>query len=311
MNVNSKITLSVVNFFRKYGKVILIVFAIWLAVFLFNRYLKNKPKELKATSSYNPNNPIMDEGRDVPKKEIENVNNTIDKYFNYCNAKEYESAFDMLTNDCKNCTFNNSIDEFKQYIDEIYASSKIYHIQNYSNTKNIYIYDITILDDIVATGTTGDYQTYKEKISVHNLDSGIKLSVLGYVGKTTLGREAEDDNMKIKVLHKNVSYSMEEYTIEIRNKIDRYILLSDDIGGDQITLNLGNQFRRALNTTNNSIFIYPGQTKTVKLLFTKYFDDGVIPEEINFNNVRILSKLSSDITNEDILKSYSFNVKIK
>jgi len=117
--------------------------------------------------------------------------------------------------------------------------------------------------------------------------------------------------MKIKVLHKNVSYSMEEYTIEIRNKIDRYILLSDDIGGDQITLNLGNQFRRALNTTNNSIFIYPGQTKTVKLLFTKYFDDGVIPEEINFKNVRILSKLSSDITNEDILKSYSFNVKIK
>jgi len=110
MNVNSKITLSVVNFFKKYGKVILIVFAIWLAVFLFNRYLKNKPKELKATSSYNPNNPIMDEGRDVPKNEIENVSNTIDEYFNYCNANEYESAFNMLIDDCKKCTFNNSLD---------------------------------------------------------------------------------------------------------------------------------------------------------------------------------------------------------
>lgn len=312
MNLNSKVTLAVRNFFKRYGKVILIVFTIWLALFLFNRYLKNKPKELKATTSYNPNNPIMDEGDQIPKKEVSKVNKAIDDYFNYCNSKEYENAFNMITNECKNTLFDNNLETFKEYINQIYTKNKIYNIQNYSNIKNIYVYDINILDDITATGTTGDYEKYKEKIVVHNLDEGIKLSVQGYIGKTVIEKEAEDDNMKVKVLYKEMSYEREEYTVEIRNKIDNYILISDEIGGDQITLNLGSQSRMALNTVNSNILLFPGQTKTIKILFTKYFDDGVIPEEINFNNVRILSKFSNNgIKEEDKLKTYGFNIKIK
>lgn len=312
MNLNSRVTLAVINFFKKYGKVILVTFTIWLAIFLFNRYLKNRPKDIKATTSYNPNEPIMDGGKQIPKKEVNRFSQAIEEYFNYCNSKDYEKAMNMLTDECKNGVFNNNIEEFKEHIDEIYTKNKIYHIQNYSNIKDIYIYDMTILDDIAATGTTGEYEKYKEKIVVHNLEDGIKLSIQGYVGKTNLGIEAEDDNMKVKVLYKEVSYSKEQYTIEIRNKTDTYILLSDDIGGDQITLNLGTQTRMALNTTNESIFLSPGQTKKVEILFTKYFDDGVIPEEINFNNVIILSKLGKEeIKDEDKIKEYSFNVKLK
>ncbi len=312
MNLNSKVTLAVGKFFKRYGKVILIVFAVWLTLFLFNRYLKNKPKELKATTSYNSNEPIMDEGQQVPKKEVSKVNQAIDEYFNYCNSKEYESAFNMLTNECKNSLFDNNLEQFKEYIDGIYNKKKIYNIQNYSNAKNIYIYDINILDDIAATGTTGDYEKYKEKIVIHNLEDGIKISVLGYVGRTILERETEDDNMKVKVLYKEMSYEREEYTLEIRNKIDSIILISDEIGGDQITLNLGKQSRMALNTVNSNILLYPGQTKTIKLLFTKYFDDGVIPEQINFNNVRILSNFhSAGVSEDDILKQYVMNINLK
>ena len=312
MNLNSRVTLAVRNFFKKYGKVILIVFTIWIALFLFNKYLKNKPKELKATTSYNPNSPIMDGGKQIPKNEVDKFNSTIEEYFNYCNSKEYEKAMNMLTDECKSGVFNNSIKAFQEYIDEIYTKNKIYHLQNYSNIKNIYIYDMTILDDIVATGPTEGYEKYKEKIVVHNIEGGVKLSVLGYVGKTNLGIEAEDDNMKVKVLHKEVSYSKEEYNIEIRNKTDNYIVLSNGLSSSQITLNLGNQRRNLLDATNTSIVLAPGQTKTVKVLFTKYFDDGVIPEEINFTRINILSKLTNEeVKEEDKIREYSFNVKLK
>lgn len=312
MNVKSKITLTVMQFFKRYGKIILGALAIWLVLFLANMYIKNRPKEYKATSQYKPNEPIMDEGLTVPKKEVNSINQTIDTYFNFCNSKEYENAFNMLTDDCKTSLYNNNLEEFKTYIDNIYTGKKIYHIQNYSNTKNIYIYEMNILDDITATGTTGDYNTYKEKIAVHNLDGEKKISIKGYIGKTTLEKETEDDNIKVKVLYKEMSYEREEYTLEIRNKIDRYILISDGTNNKQTSLNLGDQYRNELNGTMQSIGLFPGQTRTIKLLFTKYFDDGVSPTEINFNNIRILSEAhSGTIPDESILKSYSLNIKLK
>ena len=51
--------------------------------------------------------------------------------------------------------YNNSVKVFIEYVDSVYTSKKIYHIQNYSNVGNVYIYDVNILDDIMSTGTTG------------------------------------------------------------------------------------------------------------------------------------------------------------
>ena len=53
----------------------------------------------------------------------------------------------MLTEDCKSYLYSNSVGQFKNYVDEIYNTKKIYNIQNYSNTDDAYIYNIRILDE--------------------------------------------------------------------------------------------------------------------------------------------------------------------
>lgn len=315
MNANAKFILWLRGFFKKYGKIILIVFLVWLVMFAVNIYLKKKPKKLEAKTSYNPDAPIINEEITVPKKTVEKVNNTVQEYFNYCNAKQYELAFNMLTEECKQYIYSNNVNNFKEYIDGIFKSKKIYNIQNYSNVGNKYIYDIKILDDIAATGTTNNYEVYKDKLVLHDTNDGLKISNQSYVGKQEIGKETEDDNMKVKVLKKEMSYAREEYTLQIRNKIDNYIMISDEMGAEQVTLNLGTQKRAALNITNANIVILPGETKIVTLLFNKYYDDGVVPQEINFNQVRLLSSFSNqDSSGEissEILRTYSLNINLK
>ena len=314
MNLNARIILRTREFFRKHGRIILIIFIIWLVIFLANLYLKLRPKEINISKSYNPNNPVMDEGESIPNRLKKTINDKIQEYFDFCNNKEYENAFNMLTDECKEYIYNNDIEEFKLYIDNIFNNKKIYNLQNYSNVDDIYIYNIKILDDVTANGATEEYTVYQDKISLHYNKDNIKISNQGYIGSKEINKETENDDMKVKVIKKEMSYYREEYTLEIRNKTDGYIMISDDLGSDQVTLNLGDQTRVALNTVNSNIVVLPGETSQITLLFDKYYDDKVNPKEIKFNNVRFLSAISSKNLNgentENIYKSYSMNIAL-
>ena len=313
MNFNARITLAIRNFFRKHGKVILIIFVVWLILFLANLYLKLRPTRIELQSSYEPDTPVMDEGDNVPKRLVKDINSSIDNYFNFCNNKDYESAFNMLTADCKERVYGNDINQFKNYVDNIFNNYKIYNLQNYSNLDDNYIYNIRILDDISATGATGQYDTYEEKIVVHSENNEFKISNQGYIGKVDINKEIENDDMKVKVIKKEISYSKEEYTLEIRNKTDSYMMISDDMAVNQVILNLGTQIRQALNTPNFNIILLPEEIRTVTLLFDKYYDDEVDPVAISFNNVRLMPRISNTSGDEgnEFLRTFSLNIPLK
>ena len=290
MKPGTKILLALRNFWKKYWKYITIIAIVWIIVIIINNFLKNRVEEISITNTYTPDTPVIDSGGSVPRTEREEVNNTIDIFFNYCNNKEYKNAYDMLTVACQEYMYNDSLEEFIQYVDSIYTSKKIYNIQNYSNVDDVYIYDINILDDILSTGTTGGYQTYSEKIAIVKEDGSMKISNQGYIGKTVFNNVyAEDNYVKISILNKNMSYQREEYAVEISNKTDGYIVIANGNVANEITLNLGDQTRPALDMINNPIIISPGKAANVFLLFDKYYDDGKTPTEMNFNLIRLYS----------------------
>ena len=154
MKPGTKILLAIRNFWKKNWKIVVIVAVIWIAIIIFNNYLKNKPKETVALNTYNPDQPVIDTSENIPDDKKEEVNTLIDEFFNYCNNKEYQNAYNMLTTDCKKYMYRDSLEDFIEYVDSIYTSKKIYNLQNYSNVGDVYIYNITILDDIMSSGTT-------------------------------------------------------------------------------------------------------------------------------------------------------------
>lgn len=314
MKPGTRILLILRNLWKKYWKYIIIVAIIWIGVIIINNYLKNKPEEINLTNTYSPDTPVIDNGGNVPKKDREEVNSIIDTFFNYCNNKEYKNAFDMLTTNCQDYMYNGSLQDFIEYVDSIYTNKKIYNVQNYSNVGNVYIYDINILDDILSTGTTGGYQTYSEKLALIEENGEFKISNQGYIGKTAFNNVyGEDNNIKISIIDKNMSYQREEYAVQITNKTDGYIVLANGSVANEITINLGDQSRSALDMINNPIILEPGQTTNVFLLFDKYYDDGKNPTEMNFNLIRVYGndeKLANEGLSSNANTAYSMNIKL-
>ena len=316
MKPSDRLLLKLRDIWKKYWKYIVSVVVVWIIVIVINTYLKNKPEKINLVNTYTPDTPVIEDGGNVPKRDKEEVNTTIDTYFNYCNNKEYQKAYNMLTKDCQDYLYNGGISSFKQYVDETFKSKKIYNIQNYSNVGEIYIYNIRILDDIMASGTTGGYNTYQEKISLIKENGVMKIANQGYVGRKIFNNVAGEDNyLKIKILSKNMSYTREEYAIEITNKTNGYILLGNGMTANEITLNLKDQSRAALDLINNNIIIEPRGTKTYYILFDKYYDDGKSPTEINFNLIKIFN---ANVNNQIAIqgdtntanKVYSMNIPL-
>lgn len=314
MTINSKVTLAIRNFFKKYGKIIFIVFLVWLLIFLFNMYLRNRPKELIATNTYNPDTPIIEYGGEIPKKERENVNETLDNFLNYCKNKKYENAFNMLTTDCKNYLYQNNIDVFKQYVDNIFTKYNSYsYNQNYSNVENVYIYDVVILNsDILSTGTTGGYEKYKEKISVIEEDGNKKISNQGYIDNEEVGIETEDDYIKVKIKSKDMSYTRVGYNMEITNKTDRTIVIADNLASKEVTLNYNGIYQNANNVFTANAVLLPGETKEITFIFDKFYDSKKEDLEINFNYIRVIKEYDEDLTfdeqKERAERIYSLNI---
>ena len=313
MNLNGKITIAIRNFFKKYGRIILIVLVIWLIIFLINQYLKRLPKKNSMINTYNPDSPIIDDGGSVPTRYRENINQTVEEYFNYCNSKNYEQAYNILTDQCKEYLYDNELSLFQEYVDSIFTQNKIYNLQNYSNIDGTYVYDLIILDDIESTGTTEGYEPYKEKIALRKEGNEFKISNQGYIESKTYNKFAEDENLKVTIKSKDVSYRREGYNVTITNKTDKYLVLVDNTLNNEITLNLGDQKRGTVNYSNASLVLNPGETRNEVFIFDKFYDDQKDPTEICIEDVRILDEYEE--TNEDTAgiasRMYSYTIKLR
>lgn len=310
MTWNARLTLAITRFFRKYKKVIIIAIICWLVVIMINNYLKNLPKTQNLINTLSIDTPVMDDGDKVPNRYRDVIKKAIDAFIKSCNAKDYEKAYQLVNDDCKEYTFDNQIDNFKEYVDNIFTSQKIYNIQNYSNFENLYIYSINIIDNVGATGSSGTYKPYSEKFTMHKQDDGsFKISLQGYVENKKINKSSEDTSMKVEVKSKDISYSREQYNLVITNKTDKYMVIADNKVNSEVVLLVNAENRSAINIANGRLVLKPGETREVSLIFDKYFDDKSNPEKISFNTVRLLENYESGQDTTTATEKFSYNIE--
>lgn len=284
--------LKIGRFFRKNLRIIIFILIIWLLIVVINNLLKGYVPEKTLNVTYNPHESVLNSEEKVPNRLVEPINNLVDEYFNYCQNKEYEKAYNMLLDGCKQKYFRTIL-EFKDYVDMIFNGEKIYYIQNYSNYKNNYIYQIRIFENIMRTGLTGvnDISFYEEKISICEVNGELKLGIRQYISTETMDNIYEDDYLKIWVEKKDTLYEQESYQIRIRNKSNFIAVLADNSEEMEAMLVVGSAKRESLNS-NISIVMQPGETILVNLDFTKFYDETYLSNGIIFNAVRILKTYS-------------------
>ena len=308
--------LKFIDFFKRNKRKVFIVLIIWLIIFIINTILKYKSKPLPVPSTtYTPHVSVLDNTKEVPKKYQKPIENLIDTYMNYCNNKEYEKAYNLITDDCKKNVYP-TLEQFQGYIDEVFeGKKKIYNIQSYSIVDNKYIYNIRILDDILANGTTDGYYYYEEKFALIEQNGEIKLSIGDFIESKTPNTVVEDENMSIVLTNVSVDYEKETYSVKVTNKTDKYIVFADNTQTDEILLDLGDQTRRPNNMQLAYFFVSPNATREYNISFDKFYDNGKTSQKLIFNSIRVLNNYNwkTGTTDNDLnnaVKLYSLAIDL-
>lgn len=314
MDYFTALRLKFMRFWKKNKKKIFIIFIIWLIVIIINYILKNMPEKIEPPSiSYTPHVTVLTE-EEVPEKYQEPIENLVDTYFNYCNNKEYENAYNLITDECKKNVYP-TLEQFIGYIDHVFeGKNKIYNIQSYSITDNKYVYNLRILDDILANGTTDGYYYYEEKIILIEENGEMKLSIGEFIEQVEPNITVEDDYLEIKIVNKVVDYETETYTVEFRNKTDKYIVIADNSQNNEVVLNLGGETRKPQNLNYGNVIIFPNSSKTATFIFNEYYDNGKTAESLMFGAIRVLNEYDAleGTTQENLdnaVKLYGLNLQ--
>jgi len=312
-----KIRLKVRNFFKKHKNKIYVVLVIWIVIIAINYLLGHKKEKIVLNTTYAPHEVLLTSDTEVPEELTSPIEDLIDNYVNKCNNKDYEGAFQLLTDDCKTHLFNDSLDEFTKYASSVFPKKKRYSIQNYSNYGGYYIYNIKLIDDIITTGLTNQtYAYYEEKIAIKKEGNNLKLCVNDYMGYKELKNISEDDYLKIRVETKQQYYSYEIYTVKVTNKTDKQVILYDGIAGGEIYLISGTD-KRLPTLVNAPLILIPGETKTIRITFAKYFDESTPADHLTFDKIRIMNESytgeeeSEEEELEKAEKTYSISISIR
>ena len=283
--------LKIRRFIKKNRKKVIFVIITVAIIIAINYILKNMPEEEIPKTTYEPNVAVMDES-EVPKKWHSEIENRIKTFVDYCNNKEYQKAYDMISDDCKDAIYP-VIGDFKEYVDKRFQVKRIYSIQNFSNISKQYIYDVNFMSDFMATGSTGtNYGYVQEKFVFTEDDNSLKFAIGGFVRTNILDAFVEDENLKIVTKKKNVYYDHETYTVDITNKTDYPIVLGDGTGEDEIAISVNEQLREETNLNAVNVVLQPNESRTFTFVFEKYCDDGYAPQAMYFTDVRVLKSYS-------------------
>ncbi|HBJ12676.1 MAG TPA: hypothetical protein DDY53_05080 [Clostridiales bacterium] len=308
---------KVKEIFDKSKKKIGVLLIIWVIMVVINYLLGTLKANPIPLTSYEPHVSIMDDTQKVPQNLQEPIENLFSQFVEYCNNQNYVAAYNMLSDGCKEYLYPTQKD-FDTYAKSIFNTKKIYNIQNYSVNDGVYIYNLRILDDVLATGLTGeeDLLYYEEKAVIENIDNNLYLSIGGYIKEEKLYTLFEDEYMKLTVDKVVVMDDREIYTMNVRNKTDNIIIIADNSYIYEIGMKMGSETRKIQEIPIGGIVLYPSdEKKTYELSFTKFYDETEETESIIFNTVYIVNKYVQD---EEIMKkekenaidSYSFELKL-
>lgn len=308
--MNLTVRRAIINFFKKHGKKIIIILSVWIIILIINYFVgKMKTENIEIDTNYKPHESIMG-NEEVPEKVRSKVEELIGQFVEYCNNKDYEAAYNLLSDDCKNNIYSD-MDLFKQYVDSVFPSKKIYNIQNFSNKDNIYIYTVNILDDILATGLNNneDEHIYSEKYVIINQNDELKLSIRQYIGRENLTYMYEDDYMKIKIESVDKKYDNVTYNISIANKSEYYIVYADYTADYEISLDTSEGLKRRADEVLEPVIIAEGETKQFNIKYTIFFDANTQINGMLFDYIRIYKDRTSYENGENTIDDFAIKIQ--
>ena len=295
------------RFFRKYRRILFIIFIIWAIIFFINKIVGNLNNDYSREVTYEPHVGIISSLHEVPNSTQSSIEDIMEEYMTYCNDGEFDKAFEMISEDCRKYVFDNDVEKYMSYLYTKMPTPKVYALQNYSSIsydgKEMYIYDVRYTDDFLATGLTNSTYGYtQEKITFYRGENGLEMNVGDFIYHTDIKNISENEYLKIDIADKIVNYSIESYEMKFTNRSNYTIVISDGQENDEVLLELNHETRKRNDL--KEIVIEPGKTVTANLSFKKFVDDNDASNFLVFSSIRVMEKYSgTENIEESVIQS--------
>lgn len=227
-------------------------------------------------------------GETMSAEETNTVTDVIRIFVEYCNNGDIENAYNMLTDECKTLIYP-SIEQFTQnYYERIFYMNRMYSLENWYTSGNLYIYYIKYTEDVLASGDLNSEDNKGDYITVVRTDNGYKLNISSYVG-----REIKNDRVStngVIVLVNWIDMYM-DYTIaniSITNDTETNICIDPREGNYTTYMYDGNNVKYNALLNENSeeqLMVRRGLTNTINIKFNKMYNPERELRGIIFSNV--------------------------
>lgn len=210
----------------------------------------------------------------------------IKEFTSYCNKKELENAYNMLTNECKNQMFSGL-----QSFEDIYYNSAFENktkeviIENWSN----HTYLVYFRESALATGKATDTNQKGDYITVVKDDEdNYKLNVNSYIGYKEINKTKEENGIKMEVVCKNIYMNYEEYKIIVTNQSEEEIILDRLNDGKNVYLEDDNRLQYPFYShefSENLFTISQRHTREYNIKFYNSYNSSRKINSLIFSNV--------------------------
>lgn len=229
-------------------------------------------------------------GSNVEAKKQEENKTIIDNFINYCNQKQIEQAYNLLTDDCKEEVFFSNIGNFSNnYVNKIFNSKKTYSMQSWVNRDTYTTYKVKIVDDMISSGKiTSKDNEIEDYYTVVQTGGEYKLNINNYIAKKEINKEKEFQQIKISVISKDTYKDYESYDVKIENLTQNTILLDSQESTDSMYILASNDSKYkaySYEIDKSRLIIEQGRSRTITIKFNKRYSNEAITRRIVFSDI--------------------------
>lgn len=281
---------------RKVFIIILIIVFIIVSIQLLNYFAKinNGNKIENSVNSVenvlNNNKELLSDksaisGGKISDSKLKNDSNVISKFFKYCNSGDIESAYSLLTDECKEEMYS-TVDEFRDiyYVDIFNGQSKEYTVENWlENT-----YQVNILGDILSTGRVDSTAEKMDYITVVKKEDGYKLNINSYIGRDNPNKLTTYNNINVTVKQIDKYMNYETYILSVENLSENGILLDTSDNTKSVYLSDTNNVKYYFynnEISKNRLNIQSGYKNDVKIKFMNPYTSGRTINKLVFSKM--------------------------
>lgn len=300
-----------IKYWNQNRKQIILIIAfiafIFIIIQITNHFLENKENqraENQARDPYKPSQSVLT-GEVVSEEITEKNTQIIEQFVEFCNQKEYENAFGLLSDDCKEIVFNNDVNLFiSNYYNINFQDRKTYNLELWMNTSDIYTYQITYYqDNILATGGENMGQNTEDYISIVKQKDEEKLNINGFIKKINMNQSIRQGDVEIAVNSRIIYKNYETYNITAGNYSNETVLLSDRQDNKKICLVDNRDVEYSSFIYENGVeelTLKPGYANRIQIRFNKMYHMSTTIKAIKFQD--IILNHNTNIENENLQK---------